>query len=94
MLEPSTRCEVLGIDFRRQFPCKFVELTFAIASRQLWGEFRWRHWRRGSGRSGRGLYFGHVQLALTVLSVALTVLHVALTVLHVPVTGLHVPLTL
>ena len=29
--------EVVGIDFWRQFPFKFMELTFAIASRQLWG---------------------------------------------------------
>ena len=26
----------MGIDFGRQFPREFVELTFAIASRQLW----------------------------------------------------------
>ena len=36
-LEPLTTCEITGIDFRRQFPCNFVNLTFAIASRQLWG---------------------------------------------------------
>ena len=35
--EPLTTSEVGGIDFWRQFPCKFMELTFAIASRQLWG---------------------------------------------------------
>ena len=27
----------MGIDFGRQFSCELFELTFAIASRQLWG---------------------------------------------------------
>ena len=40
-MEPLTAWAVVGIDFGRPFPCKFVELTFAIAQRQFWdGESR------------------------------------------------------
>ena len=36
-LEPLTTREVVRMNYSRQFPSKFVELIFAIASRQLWG---------------------------------------------------------
>ena len=33
---------MVGIEVRRQFPCKFVKLTFASASGQLWGDAQGR----------------------------------------------------